>query len=90
MKNDRKRIVYLEFLNRCGLECTVIPKSAWVILRYADYKSFVEPMIIEDSKELSQGKLAIKYGLSVSKIKYILSRKNKNNGSKFEPTFNDT
>lgn len=75
MKDDYKRAIYLEFLNRCGYEVQEIPPEAWAMFRHYNYKYFIEPMLKEDSKTLSIGKLAIKYRVSTDHVKYILYKK---------------
>lgn len=75
MKDIHKRKIYLEFLNRCGYVGETLPTDAWKILRHADYKKFVAPMIKEDFIHMTEGQLAIKYQLPISKIKYIIYRK---------------
>jgi len=84
MKKERKRIVMLEFLKRCGYEGDEITPKAWKLLRHVNYKSFIEPMVIADFKSkrnpkgMTVGKLAIKYGINIDQVKYILFKKNAN------------
>lgn len=73
MTPERKRVIYLEFLNRCGANLDELPQEANLILRKINYIDLCAPLIWEDRmKGITAGKIAPRYGLDLYQVRNIL------------------
>lgn len=62
---NRRRQVYLDLLQRCGIQCEELPPQANHILSQINYFDLIAPLIWDDKKAgLTIGKIAIKYEIT--------------------------
>lgn len=74
-----KDLVYLEFLQRCGISIEILPEAAIATLELVPYTNLIEPLVKKDKTTgYSILQIARKYNVTPAVIRRILYY-NKNN-----------
>lgn len=67
-----------ELLELGGLEIPEVTPEIRFIFSHVSRKNFLTPLVLKAKSEgLEQGKIAIRYGLSIDQVKYIFRDKRK-------------